>query len=80
MQETMAPITKIKKNRREDLYLGLDTWHDHRVANFRVYVNGKDGAVLATRKGLTIAVEMLDEFIKAVELVKQEALNRGWVK
>ena len=76
----MEPVVKIKKNRREDLYLGLDTFKEHRVANFRIHVNGRDGIVLPTRKGLTIGVEMLDEFIKAAELVKQEAVNRGWLK
>ena len=80
MQQTMQPIVKIKKNNREDLYLGLDTYKEHRVANFRIFVNGKNGAVIATPKGLTIAVEMLDEFIKAAEQVRQEAVQRGWLE
>lgn len=83
------PVVTIPKNNREALWFCLDEFQGRnrrgelspvrKVCNMRVFVvSAKDG-VKPTSKGLTISPELLPEFIRGAEALKQAAIERGWL-
>ena len=70
------PVVTIAKNKRESIWFSLDEFMGKNVCNMRVFVTDKKGTK-PTRKGLVIAPELLSEFIKGAEALRNAAVERG---
>jgi hypothetical protein len=59
-------ISSFEKNSREEVRVSLRDYMGHHVIDVRVYVENGEGAVIPTKKGLTISVEHYHDLKEAV--------------
>jgi len=63
-------IAEFEKNSMEKVKVNLQEWHSQTYLDLRVWVAekaGQEGAECATRKGITLNVELLPELRAAIE-------------
>ena len=71
-QDREQPVYAFEKNSREVVRASLSNWQGHDLVDLRVFARQSDGEFVPTRKGLTIARELVPELLKAVEALKRE--------
>jgi hypothetical protein len=57
----------IKKNSMEELRVELTEFNGHRLVAFRVFSDWKGDGMRATRKGITVSIDLLQEVIEALQ-------------
>jgi len=65
-------VYKFSKNSREEVRASLSTWQGHDLVDLRVFARKSGGDFVPTRKGLTIARELVPELLRAVEALRRE--------
>lgn len=76
----MTIIAEITKNKRESLRIELAEFKGHHLLGLRVWAQPAEGEAIATRKGVTLAVALLPEIIRALRLAEREAIRQGLLK
>lgn len=76
----MMIIAEIAKNKREYLRIELAEFKGHHLLGMRVWAHPAEGEAIATRKGVTVAVAMLPEIIRALYQAEREAIRLGLLK
>ena len=70
------PIATITKNSREEIHVALTKFKNHQLVDIRVFAdNGSEH--VATKKGISIAVQRLPELIQALQGAEAEARRCG---
>ena len=67
------PLYTFVKRSDETVYASLSTFRGRRYLDLRVYRLNDEGHLVPTRKGLTLAVDLLSELEAAVAALKQAA-------
>ena len=73
-------IEEIKKNQQETVRVCLQTWNGRDYIDIRVWIAEKEGqneVMVATRKGVTVKVELLPKLIAALEKARKEIDGEG---
>jgi|RhiMethySRZTD1v2_1073278.scaffolds.fasta_scaffold297749_1 transcriptional coactivator p15 (PC4) len=73
-----VPIRSIAKNARETIQVSLTEFKGIDLLDARVFVNGETEPV-ATKKGLSIRINLLPELISALKEAESEAHRRGLI-
>lgn len=66
-------IAEIQKNAAETLVVGLGEYLGHKVVNVRIHVEGAEGQLIPTKKGVTASVRLLGPLIDALQEAKRLA-------
>ena len=72
-----AAVIEIAKNSMEVLRLHVTEYKGKQFADIRVYYRDDSDELKPTRKGLTLSPGLWPEFIKAVEQLGEDLLQRG---
>jgi hypothetical protein len=64
-------ITKMEKNSQEEIRFSLQEYRGTDLIDIRVYYDGGGGERIATRKGISIPLDLFDEFMKRLAKVKK---------
>jgi len=60
-------VATIAKNSRETIFVRRGSFKGHAFVDVRVFVEGKDGEPIATKKGLAVAPDKVPDLIAAIE-------------
>ena len=66
-------LHRFRKNATEEVRATISTFKGAEYASIRMYYEAEPGVWRPTKKGLTIALELLDELKKAVQALKKAA-------
>ena len=69
-------VASFQKNSGEEVRAQLTNYKGYDLIDLRVFAIKQDGEAIATRKGLTLNVDLLPELKKAI-LALEEALNKA---
>lgn len=72
-QTREEPVYTFPKNSKEEVRASFSNWQGHDLVDLRVFARQSDGEFVPTRKGLTIARELVPELLKAVESLQRES-------
>lgn len=72
-------VARIQKNSREILIIALTTFKDHRLISMRSWVRTEAGDEIATKSGLSLRIDLLEDVRKAFEQVEFAARDLGWL-
>jgi hypothetical protein len=64
-------ITKMEKNSQEEIRFSLQDYRGTALVDIRVYYDGGSGEKIPTKKGISIPLELFDEFMKRLGQVKK---------
>lgn len=67
----------VPKNRREAVHVSLRRYKGRDIVDLRVFFRNDEGTMLATGKGVAIAVEKLPALIEALNRAAGEAADLG---
>lgn len=70
---TSTPIAAIRTSAHGEVRMSLDTIDGERRLNVRKWYQRRDGGWAPTVKGLTVALEHLEELATALDLARKEA-------
>jgi hypothetical protein len=75
-------IATLLKNTREQVRVSLDRYQGHEVIDLRVVVelNRETGAMMPTKKGISLRIEQLPDLITGLRKALLEAQRRGMLK
>jgi hypothetical protein len=71
-------IGTLPKNSRESIAVALRTFKGHQFCDVRVMVEGKDGALQPTGKGVAIKPDGLPALIELLHQAHAKAKAEGW--
>ena len=60
-------VSSVQKNKRETLLMYVENFKGKNLAHVRTFVKSKDGKLTPTGKGVTIAPELMAEFVTGVQ-------------
>jgi hypothetical protein len=60
-------VAKVEKNNRETIFIRRGSYKGHAFIDLRVFVVGKDGEPVATKKGVALAPDKLPALIAALQ-------------
>jgi hypothetical protein len=72
-------IEMIQKNAKEHIRVELTEFKGHDLVGVRVYAE-TDSGMLATRKGITVRVELLPEIVTALQKAQEIAAREGLIE
>ena len=70
-------IAEFKKNASDYVRVSLSTFKGYRFIDLRVYTTTDAGELVATKKGITVAPDLWDDFRAAVAAAEQELEAAG---
>lgn len=70
-------ITTMEKNSQEEIRFSLQVYRGTDLIDIRVYYKRGDGKRIPTKKGISISLELFEEFLECLELVKETVDNHG---
>lgn len=59
-------IAKIGKGPKQCIRVGIEEYKNHRFIDVRLYFQNEEGGWIATRKGVTMSGDTVDEVIEAL--------------
>lgn len=72
-------IASLPKNSREEIRIELIEYKGHRLVGCRVWVCKETGEYVATQKGITFKIGMLEELLGALKKAQEEIHRQGWL-
>ena len=79
MEITSKPVIKIPKTDKTAIWFCLDDNDSGVLANIRVFTTTRAG-IRPTTKGLAIPPDLLPEFLRGVQVLRDAAIERGLLK
>jgi hypothetical protein len=64
-------ITKMEKNSQEEIRFSMQEYRGTDLVDIRVYYDGGSNDMIPTKKGISIPLELFDEFMKRLAKVKK---------
>jgi Transcriptional Coactivator p15 (PC4) len=74
---SVEPIVILRKNSRENLYVGIDRFRGNDLFHARVHFEADDGTWQPGKVGLAFNIELLLQFRDAIDQTIAEARRRG---
>lgn len=72
-------VATIRKNANEELRISVSQFHGHTLADVRVFVPvAALDCMTATKKGISVRIDMIDEVIAGLQDAKARATALGW--
>jgi hypothetical protein len=76
-QNETTLIHAFRKNALEQVHLSLRQYHEREYLDLRAYYQGDDGEYLPTRRGITLALDSLDELETGLQKVREQRQGGG---
>jgi len=70
-------ICSFRKNALEEVRAALTRYRGYHLIDLRIWTEKKTGEFVATKKGLSLKVELLPELKRAVTALEIELIRRG---
>lgn len=76
----IKPIMEIGKSKIETVKIGLSIYNDKQLIDVRSYMAYQGDEYKPTQKGVSLPIGKIDELIKGLQMARDDAVTRGWLK
>lgn len=76
----IKPTMEIVKSKIETVKIGLSVYGGKQLVDVRSWMAFQGDEYRPTQKGCSLPIEKIDDLIKGLQMARDDAVTRGWLK